>query len=84
MCVVANPTQNAKRASVSQWLAQYADDVRTLTRAACDEVLDAFLAINGIQVLLGNHTCFRRVLCVCVCVCVFTAYACHVSSDVAL
>ena len=41
--------QTAKRNSVSQWLAQFSDDVRALTRGACDEVLDGFLAVNGIQ-----------------------------------
>lgn len=41
--------QAQKRATVSQWLQQFSDDVRTLVRGACDEVLDGFLAANGIQ-----------------------------------
>lgn len=41
--------QAVKRHHVITWLSEFADDVRTLVRGACDEVLDKFLADNSIQ-----------------------------------
>ena len=41
--------QNEKRVSVLAWLNDFATEVRSLVRAACDNVLDAFVTANNIQ-----------------------------------
>jgi dynein heavy chain len=41
--------QAVKRHHIASWLSQFSDDVRALVRGACDEVLDKFLADNGIK-----------------------------------
>ena len=41
--------QNEKRIHVTTWLSEFSTDVSALVRSACDDVLDAFLAANGIH-----------------------------------
>jgi dynein heavy chain len=41
--------QRLQRTQVADWLAGYSEDVRTLVRGACDDVLDSFLALNEIE-----------------------------------
>lgn len=41
--------QNEKRVHVTTWLAEFSTDVSALVRSACDDVLDGFLAANGIH-----------------------------------